>query len=135
MSHFAEMKVDVQVKNEKDLVASLQAVFGEDAVTVVDTARQLKGMDSRAKKMAHIIVSQQAMKKIGPGYNEMGFERQADGTYKFHVDGMDFNSRRRDSLFQSYAENVATRKLKAQGYKVKRVVLENGDFELTASKN
>jgi hypothetical protein len=136
MSHFAEMKVDALVKNETDLVTALQEMFGTSGVIVLEKPRQLSGMDSRAKHKAHIIVTQEAFHKARcPGYNEMGFERQENGSYALHFDAMDFNSNLQNKLFQDYSRRVTERKLKANGYNVKRVLLDNGDIELTATKS
>jgi hypothetical protein len=136
MSHFAEMKVEALVQNEQDLVDCLQEYFGVEGVTVLDSARKLKGMDKAGAKSAHIIISQAAFQKLGgSSYNEMGFERQKDGTYILHADSMDFRKPMKDKVFQDYSRRVAERKLKAQGYHVKRTLLQNGDVEITATKS
>jgi hypothetical protein len=136
MSHYAEIKVDALVRNEADLVGALSEVFGAAGVQVLKEARILEGMDRQSHRKAHVIVTQAALRKhSSPGYNELGFERKSDGTYSMHVDGMDLRPNVRDAIFQDYSQRVTERKLKANGYAIKRVKLDNGDIELTATKS
>lgn len=134
MSHFAEIKVSALTKNEKELVAALQAFFG--AVEVYGEAKSLEGYDSRANKKAHIIVRKVDVgKKLsrGSAYNDLGFERNKDGTYSLHYDNMDISEDTRNKVMQDYSERVATKQLKAKGYSVKRE-LKDGVVKLTATK-
>ncbi len=136
MSHFAEIKLNALQKNEKDLIASLEEVFGEGSVEVYDTAVTLTGYDAAARKKAHIVVRKESFSRSKMhAYNDMGFERTDEGGYVMHYDDMDFNLDKRNSLMQDYATRVTTRKLKAQGYAVKRKVLENGSIELLAQRS
>ena len=136
MSHYTEMQCNALSKNEAELVASLKAQFGEKAVEVHDEAKALTGYDQQAKKKAHIIVRKEYVAKVNHrkhAYNDIGYERREDGTYAMHYDKMDLEDRVRDRIMQDYAERVATRKLKAQGYSVKRTVDEKGKVVLLAN--
>ena len=137
MSHFAALKVNALVKNELDLIAALKEHFGEDAVEVHDEAKKLHGYDERAGKKAHIIVRKDAVGKLSArkfAYNDLGYERMPDGSYTMHVDQMDMSQAHQDKVAQNYAERVATRKLKSQGYTLKREVLKDGVVKLVATK-
>lgn len=137
MSHFAEIRVSALTKNEKELVKALENYFGEGTVKVFAEAVQLQGMDARAKKRAHVVVKKADVAKkttYKNAYNDLGFERMKDGTYKFHVDDMDMGEKERNSVIQDYAALVAQRQLKAQGYMVKRELEKNGKIRLTATK-
>jgi hypothetical protein len=134
MSHFAEMKIAALVKNERDLIQALEEQFGAETVAVHDTAVPLTGYDARAKKKAHLVIKKGDVAKAmsTTGYNDIGFERLEDGNYSMHYDPMDWPNQKREALVQSYAEKVATRKLKAQGYTVKKETLQDGSVKLIA---
>jgi hypothetical protein len=136
MSHFTEMKSKALVKNEGDLVAALKTQFGEEFVEVHDTPQKLNGYDAAANKKAHIIIRKGAVNKaLGThGWNDIGLERLADGTYSMHYDPADMQESTRQKIFQDYAERVASRKLKAQGYTLKRSVAQNGHVVIKATK-
>ena len=136
MSHFAELKVNVLVKNEEDLIETLKEKFGEDAVEVHDKAQKLTGYDKAANREAHIVIRKETVKKVlgTYGWNDLGFERQDDGTFALHADPTDWREEDRNQVIQNYAEKVASRKLKAQGYILKREVLKDGKVKLVATK-
>ena len=135
MSHYTEMKPKFLAKSESELIASLKNFFGENAVEVHDTAQKIGGFDSRANKKAHIIVRKEHVRKAGgSSYNDLGYERDKEGMYKLWADPSDFPQTAQDKIAQDYAERVATKKLKAQGYTFKREVLKNGVVKLVATK-
>lgn len=137
MSHFAEIKINALVKNEKELIAALEAHFGAKTVEVHNTAVQLQGMDGRAGKMAHLVVRKKNVKTDhygGGAYNDLGFWRKEDGTYVMHVDDMDVRASERNKIIQDYAIRVSTKQLKAKGYTVKRQEQKDGTVKLVATK-
>ena len=136
MSHFSEMQCKALTKNEGDLIASLKAQFGEDSVEVHDKAQKLTGYDGAANKQANIIIRKDNINRVlgVHGWNDVGFERKEDGTYALHYDQADLPEKVRQKIFQDYAERVASRKLKAQGYTLKRSVEQNGHVVIKATK-
>lgn len=137
MSHYTSLKPKFITKNEADLVASLQAMFGEKAVEVHEAAKAIGGYDSQARKTAHIIVRKDNVAKVNDrkhAYNDIGYERGSDGLYVLHVDPVDYPAKLQDKVAQDYAERVASRKLKSQGYTLKREVMKDGVVKLIASK-
>jgi len=137
MSHYTELKPKFLVKSEAELIASLRNTFGENAVEVHDKAVSIGGYDSRAGKKAHIVIRKADVKKaLGVyGWNDIGYERDMkDGMYKLWADPTDFPKEKQNLVAQDYAERVATKKLKAQGYTFKREVLKDGVVKLVATK-
>ncbi len=142
MSHYTEMKPKFLVKSEAELVASLKKIYGDDAVEIHDDAVKIGGYDSQANKKAHVIVRKEAIRKVNSkdntmgysSYNDLGYERGKDGTYSLWADPSDFSKKAQDLIAQDYSERVAAKKLKSQGYTLKREVLKNGTVKLVATK-
>jgi hypothetical protein len=135
MSHFTELKVNALVKNEADLIATLENHFGEGSVEVSDTLLGLSGYDREAGKQAHIKVKKDFVAKANGGYayNDLGYERQSDGTYLLHADPVDFRQDAQQKVAQDYAQRVATRKLKSMGYSYKTVKDAEGRIVISAT--
>lgn len=156
MSHFTELKVDFKVENEKDLIAAMKAMFGDEAVEVHDTPVALRlytGEDaSKVRRQGyeaekcHIIVRKetlgrvhehQAYRERGSGFlpwNDMGLVRDEDGKYRVFVDTAGFSQKQMGLLSQDYSARVSERKLRSQGYTIQRQKLDNGTVRLTATK-
>lgn len=136
MSHYTELKPKFLTKSENELVAALTSFFGENNVEVHDTAVKIGGYDSQANKKAHIVIRKENLHKAAGGtcYNDLGYERDKDGMYKLWADPSDFPQKAQDKIAQDYAERVAAKKLKAQGYTLKREVLKDGVVKLVATK-
>lgn len=142
MSHYTELKPKFLEKNEKELVAALKKVYGEEAVEVHDKAVSIGGYDSQAGKKAHVIVRKEAIRKVNAkdntfgysSYNDLGYERKEDGTYSLWADPSDFSKKAQDVIAQDYAERVAAKALKKQGYTLKRQVMKDGVVKLVATK-
>jgi hypothetical protein len=139
MSHFTELKPKFLVKSEVELVSALKNIFGQDAVEVHDKAVELQGYDKNmggTKRKAHIVIRKDAVKKTfhNQGWNDIGYERDKEGMYTLWADPADFPIVKQNLIAQDYAERVATKKLKAQGYTFKREVLKDGVVKLVATK-
>jgi hypothetical protein len=136
MSHLTELKPKFLQKSETELINSLRQVFGENSVEVHDTPVRMEGYDRSAAKKAHIVVRKDAVKKTfhNYGWNDIGYERQEDGTYNLYADPTDFPVESQNRIAQDYAERVASKKLKAQGYTLKREVMKDGVVKLVATK-
>lgn len=136
MSHYTELKPKFLTKSEGELISALRNVFGEDAVEVHDKAQRIGGYDSQADKKAHIIIRKEAVKKAfnNHGWNDIGYERDGEGMYKLWADPADFPLEKQNAIAQHYSELVASKKLRSQGYSLKREVMKDGVVKLVASK-
>jgi hypothetical protein len=121
MSHFSE--IHVEFTDLDCLLRALEAIKPEwkGHIEVHETAQNLKGYmgDTRPQK-AHVIIRKQY---VGRASNDIGFERQADGTYKAYISEYDqgtlkYNKDWLGRLKQAYgAEKVVKEAIKG-GYKV-----------------
>lgn len=146
MSHYTSMEMEMQQKNEADFIAALTNHFGEGAVEVHTDPVALKvwngssALERNAYGTApkcHIVVRRQAIEKALGRHcatNDLGFRRREDGKYDAHLDLAGFDKTAQDKVAQDYAVRVASRKLKAQGYTLKREVLKDGRVKLVAQK-
>lgn len=145
MSHYASIEIKALVNNETQLVEALKEYFGEDGVEVHNEPAALAmwdGTDATTNKNSfgnapkcHIIVRRATQAKAGGGslVNDLGFLRKADGTYELYIDESGWPTDKRQKVFQNYASLVATKKLKAQGYIVKKEIIKD-NIKLTAIK-
>jgi len=139
MSHYTKMSIAAQQKYEAELISALKNHFGEKAVeSCGDKKQKLKdwqGQDTSMK--ANIIIRKKDLgKKIGRSVlaNDLGYERNKDGGYDVHVDAAGFPQSDQDLVAKFYADKVATKQLKAQGYQVKRAELATGEVELVGTR-
>lgn len=140
MSHYTEMKVNAQVKNEKELIAALEEVFGEGSVEVHDKGVKLGGgYDSTgANKTAHLVIKKDSIQKARLegcyGWNSIGYERQKDGGYMLHADPADFSAKHQGLVAQGYTEHTSRSLLKKKGYIINKEVQKDGKIILSAKK-
>lgn len=144
MSHYTEIKVNFDQKFEKELVAALEEHFGEGGVEVHEDGVMPKLWNGQSAardsgfgtaKKCHLIVTRETQsKKAGHNVlsNDAGYERTSDGKYKAYIDAAGFSDALQGKVSQSYALRVAEKKLKAEGYTVKRVPQDNGTIRLEA---
>jgi hypothetical protein len=86
--------------------------------------------DQRVQK-AHIIVRR---KFVQAAANDIGFERQPDGTYRAWISEFDsvvFNDQWMGHMKQLYGVEKTTAIAKKKGFKVNTEKLENGQIKLT----
>lgn len=143
MSHFTKMTVLAKQENEKDLIDALKAHFGND-VEVYDQAKPLKLWNGGAAnagygevKDCHIIIRKDVQNKASGRNaltNDAGYRRNNEGTYDVYSDPAGFPKSTHDAVMRDYTERVSSRKMKAQGYSMKRKVLEDGRVQLSFSK-
>lgn len=146
MSHFTAMKVNFRTASEGELVAALEAQFGEGKVEVHENGASLIGFqgDNRANLSAnnpdhappcHIIIRR---KNVGSMANDIGYRRLADGSYAAYVSEYDkeknFSIKKRNAVAQDYSTRVAEKKLKSQGYTLKRSIEKDGTIKLVATR-
>jgi hypothetical protein len=146
MSHFTEMEVAYDQKNEAQFIAALEEQFGKGHVEVHADGAALYGYqgDNRAtapknsKNYAppcHIIIRR---KHVGSAANDIGYRRTEDGKYVAYISefdsGNNFNTQKQNLVTQNYSALVAERNLKKQGWVVKKTKLENGTIRITGSQ-
>ena len=142
MSHFVECRT--QFRDPQALVAALiECGFAADQIEIHQEAVPLYGYqgDVRAQQ-AHIIIRRQ---HIGSGANDVGWERQPDGTcrawvsefdagvgeYKHRQQTAKFNQAMQNRIRQEYAFQVIVRQQRDRDRSVSRERLPSGEIELT----
>lgn len=143
MSHFAEIECKYQVDGKDELIASLEAEFGEGSVEFNPEGADLFGYEGANRTKANkeskdyappceIIVRR---KHVGSAANDVGFKFQPDGSIKGYVSDYDrshtFTKKRRDAVAVDYQLRVGERTMKAKGItKIERIQLDDGSVRL-----
>jgi hypothetical protein len=121
MSHFSE--IHVEFTDLDCLLRALETVMPswKGHIEVHDTAQNLYGYmgDVRPQK-AHVIIRK---KYVGQSSNDIGFERQMNGTYKAYISEYDEKTRKYDANFvgklkQAYGAEKVVKEATKNGYKV-----------------
>jgi len=146
MSHFTTLEVSFQQSEEANLIRALESIFGEGSVEVHEEPTGLFGYEGNDRSLlpatdpnhapkAHLVVRRE---HLGPACNDIGFVRTAEGGYQALVSSYDrlviFRPERQGMLLQNYALSVAERKLRLQGYTVRRESATDGTVKLIATK-
>jgi len=132
MSHFVECRTEF--RDPQALVAALiECGFSEDQIEVHDEAVPLYGYQGDVRpQQAHIIIRRQ---HVGSGANDVGWEKQPDGTYRAWISEYDgrhrFKQQMQDRIKQEYAYQVIARQQRTRGRSVERQRLPNGEIEVT----
>ena len=131
MSHFVECQTEF--RDPLALVAALVECGLEESQTEVHPeAVPLYGYqgDVRPQK-AHIVIRRQ---HVGPAANDVGWERQANGTYPAWISEYDgrhrFDQAMQNRIKQAYACEVVVRQQRARGRTVTRERLPSGEIEV-----
>jgi hypothetical protein len=142
MSHFVECQAEF--RDPQALIAALvECGFPEDQIEVHDQPVALYGYqgDVRAQQ-AHIVIRRQY---VGSGANDVGWEKQPDGTYRAWISEFDagvgpyahrratarFNRAMQNRIKQEYAVRVICRQQRGLGRSIERHRLPGGEIELT----
>jgi predicted RNA binding protein YcfA (HicA-like mRNA interferase family) len=145
MSHFVEVEVEFEQKNEKEFIEALEEQFGKGSVEIHEKGSGLKGYmgDDRSKASGQdyappceIIIRK---KHIGPSSNDIGFKRQANGNYSAYVSDFDkghhYSLKKQGIVAMNYGAKVAEKTLKADGWKTVRINESDGSVTVkTAGK-
>ena len=116
MSHFTRLQT--KIKEVEPLVAALADV-GYPTVEVHEEAVPLRGwLGDRRQQQAHVVVRR---RHVGRLSNDIGFERQADGTFQAWIS--DYDRHRHDQkwlrrLEARYAYHATRQTLARQGFSV-----------------
>jgi hypothetical protein len=146
MSHYVEMEVEFECKNEADLIAALETEFGEGHVEVHEEGKPLFGWhgDDRSKVSTksqdyappcELIIRR---KHVGGSANDVGFKRTPEGTYKAYIsefdNGSTFTKARQDNVAQNYSVAVAERTLVKDGWTVTKQRLQDGSVKIVGTE-
>jgi hypothetical protein len=131
MSHYSE--VQIEFKDRAALVAALGRLGFKDKVEVHQEAKSLYGYQGdRREQQAHIIIRRQ---HVGLAANDIGFQRQSDGTYRAWVSEFDqrqngYSEAWMGKLKQAYGVEKARAEAKKRGYRVSEQKLDDGRVRL-----
>ncbi len=131
MSHYVECRPGF--KDREALIAALVAVgFECSQIEIHEEAVSLYGYqgDERPLK-AHVVIRRE---NVGPAANDVGWERQEDGTFRAWISDYDgrhrFNPAMQNRIKQEYAFQAVARQQRALGRTIQRRELENGEIEV-----
>ena len=134
MSHFVECQTEF--RDPQGLVAALvECGFEESQIEIHNEAVPLYGYqaDERPQR-AHIVIRRH---HVGQAANDVGWERQPDGTYRAWISEYDgrhrFDQAMQNRVKQEYAYQVITRQQRARGRTVARERLPSGEIEVTVA--
>jgi|WetSurMetagenome_2_1015567.scaffolds.fasta_scaffold456720_3 hypothetical protein len=146
MSHFVEMQVPFDVKNEAHLIAALEKQFGVGNVQANPGGIALHGYEGNDRsKLDHsnpnwaprceIVIRRQ---HVGNASNDVGYHRLENGKYAAYVSDFDrahhYGADKQGLVAQEYTLRVAEARLKAQGYTLQRETDTAGHVHLKASR-
>jgi len=141
MSHFVECQTEF--RDPQALVAALiECGFQADQIEMQPEAVPLHGYQGDVRdRQAHIVIRRQ---HVGTGANDVGWEKQPDGTYRAWISEFDagvgqyqhrqntarFNPVMQNRIKQEYAYQVIARQQRERGRSVSRQRLPNGEVEV-----
>lgn len=146
MSHFAELEVEYDQKNESEFVAALEKQFGSGKVEVHEQPVGLMGVEGKDRSRlssinadyapeCHIIIRR---KDVGSMANDIGFRRTENGKYSAYISqwdkGHNFAPSRQGLVMQEYALLTAEKTLRAGGYSTTRQAQDGGSVQVIGSK-
>ena len=132
MSHFVECRTEF--RDPQALVAALsECGFTADQIEVHAEAVALYGYQGDQRdQQAHVVIRRQ---NVGSGANDVGWERQPDGTYRAWISVYDgrhrFDQAMQNRIKQEYAYQVIARQQRDRGRSVSRERLPSGEIEVT----
>ncbi|MBU4232842.1 MAG: DUF1257 domain-containing protein [Desulfobacterales bacterium] len=131
MSHYSE--VQIEFKDRAALMAALERLGFQGKLEVHQEAKYLYGYQGdRREQQAHIIIRRQ---HVGLAANDIGFQRQSDGTYRAWVSEFDqrqngYSEAWMGKLKQAYGVEKARAEAKKRGYRVSEQKLDDGRVRL-----
>ena len=142
MSHFVECQTEF--RDPQALVAALiECGFEAEQIEIHEQAVPLYGYQGDVRsQQAHIVIRRE---HIGSGANDVGWQRQPDGTYRAWISEFDagigeyahrqaaarFNTAMQNRIKQEYAYQVISRQQRAAGRSLERRRLPSGEIEVT----
>ncbi len=132
MSHFVECQTEF--RDPQALVAALiECGFAVEQIEIHAEAVLLYGYHGDVRpQRANIVIRRQ---HVGTAANDVGWERQADGSYRSWISEYDsrhrFQPAMQNRIRQEYAYQVIARQQRARGRSVSRERLPSGEIEVT----
>ena len=140
MSHIAKMQVEFKQKHQAQLVASLKKMYGENVEVHAEPSKLQMYSSDQKSEPCHIIVRKADIRNRTeggyhrPGYNDLGYRKNAAGTYDVFLDSSDVNKADQGLISQEYGALVAEHELKSKGYSTKRIQLEKQEIRIEATR-
>ncbi len=134
MSHFVACQTEF--RDPQALIEALTSCgFEPSQIEVHAEAVPLYGYQGDQRpQQAHLVIRRQ---HVGQAANDVGWEKQADGTYRAWISEYDgrhrFNAGMQNRIKQEYAYAVIRRQQQARGRTVTRYTLANGEIEVTVA--
>jgi hypothetical protein len=132
MSHYVECQTEF--RDVQALIVALKAcAFEAHQIELHQEAVLLYGYkgDVRPQK-AHLVIRRE---HVGTAANDVGWEKQPNGTYRAWISEYDarhrFNQQLQNKIKQEYAYHAVARQQQALGRTVQRRMLETGELEVT----
>jgi len=131
MSHYSE--VQIEFRDRAALIAALERLGFKGKVEVNQEARALYGYQGdRREQQGHIIIRRE---HVGLAANDIGFQRQSDGTYRAWISDFDrkengYNDSWLGRLKQAYGVERAKAEAKKKGYRVTEQKQDDGRIRL-----
>jgi hypothetical protein len=135
MSHYSEVRIEL--RDRAALVAALYRLGFQGKVEVHQEAQALYGYQGDLREQqAHIIIRCQ---HVGPAANDLGFQRQSDGTYRAWISEYDrnhngYNDSWLGRLKQAYGVERAKAEARKKGYRVTEQKQEDGRVRLVCRR-
>ena len=135
MSHYSEVRVEIT--DEGCLLAALSRLGFAGKVEVHKEAQPLYGYqgDVREQK-AHVIIRRQF---VGTAANDIGFERQPNGSYRVWVSEFDQSHNKYDDtwlgrLKQAYGIEKVRKEAKKKGFRLTEQKQDDGRVRLVLNR-
>lgn len=138
MSHYSE--VQIEFRDRAALVAALSRLGFQGKVEVHQEAQPLYGYQGeRRAQTAHIIIRRQYVQAYA---NDIGFERQPDGSYRAWISDFDrgsdglgtYGTTWQGRLKQAYGVEKAKAEAKKKGYRVTEQKQDDGRIRLVCRR-
>jgi hypothetical protein len=135
MSHYSE--VQIEFRDRAALVAALNRLGFQGKVEVHQEAQAIYGYQGdRRAQQAHIIIRRL---HVGLAANDLGFQRQSDGTYRVWISDYDrnhngYNDSWLGRLKQAYGVERAKAEAKKKGYRVSEQKQDDGRIRLVCRR-
>ena len=114
MSHFIVLRTQI---TDAELLVKALVELGFTQVEVHQTAQHLYGYRGDVRPQTAEVIIRRTF--VGPASNDIGFKRQADGTFDAIISDYDrvrYSQQWLNRLTQRYAYHVARAKLEEQGF-------------------
>jgi hypothetical protein len=133
LSHYSHVKT--KISDQECLLKALTDLgFGKDKVKVHETAQKLEGYQGdKRQQTAEVIIPR---KYVQSAANDIGFKKQADGTFQAYISDYDKSKYNNDwlgKLSQRYAYHKLKEEVESGGLYIESESEEKGEIFLTIS--